>query len=100
MVDARSRGPRRQRRPSVVARHGHNCVELAFRIGAGVALAAGMAGCTMQDRYESVLQANLDACDRTLSEADRARCLERVLPLSYEDYLRERAEIVRSRDAD
>ena len=63
---------------------------------AGLVLAA-LAACTAQDRYHSMRRQNLEDCERKLSEVERQRCREQVVPASYEEYERLRSTVPNGR---
>ena len=56
-------------------------------------VAVSVAACTAQDRYYAARNDNLRECDQKLSEVERERCRERVVPASYEEYQRLRATV-------
>ena len=58
-----------------------------------------VAACTVQDRYRMVRDGNVRECDRTLSEAERERCLESLPPASYDEYERLRRTVPRTGSA-
>ena len=53
------------------------------------------AACTAQDRYDAVYRENVRECDLKVSEAERERCREQLVPASYEEYERQRASALR-----
>ena len=54
------------------------------------------AACTAQDRYDAVYREHARECDLKVSEAERERCREQLVPASYEEYERQRASAMES----
>ena len=59
-------------------------------------LVAGVAACTAQDRYDAVYREHARECDLKVSEAERERCREQLVPATYEEYERQRASALKS----
>ena len=68
----------------------------AMRVAAVVILVASVAGCTVRDRYDAVYRENARECDLKVSEAERERCYEQLVPATYEEYERQRASALES----
>lgn len=66
-------------------------LELCVRVASVGALVASLAACTAQDRYDAVYRENVRECDLKVSEAERERCREQLVPATYEEYERQRA---------
>lgn len=63
----------------------------ATRVASVGMLVASVAACSAQDRYDAVYRENVRECDLKVSEAERERCREELLPATYEEYERQRA---------
>lgn len=72
----------------------------AIRVASIGIVLASVAACTAQDRYDAVYRENVMECDLKVSEAERERCREQLVPATYEEYERQRARALkRSRPA-
>ena len=56
--------------------------------GAAIALALAQWGCTLQDRYDSMRDNNMQECDRLVTEPQREECRANLPPPSFEEYER------------
>ena len=68
----------------------------ATRVTSIAVLVASVVACTAQDRYDAVYREHARECDLKVSEAERERCREQLVPASYEEYERQRASVMRS----
>ena len=58
-----------------------------------LAFAFAPAGCTVQDRYQSIRDDKLQECSRQVTERQREECRARLAPASYEEYERLRRTV-------
>ena len=68
----------------------------AIRVGLIAILVASVSACTAQDRYDAVYRENVRECDLKVSEAERERCREQLVPATYEEYERQRVRALKS----
>ena len=67
----------------------------AVRVATVGILVASVAACTAQDRYDAVYREHARECDLKVTEAERERCREQLVPATYEEYERQRASALK-----